>query len=99
MIGKNGCTIARRCAPLPAGMFALLLWKTISFGQQSVPDSITVSPQPSAPENGYSPRPVDVNAEPPLPAPESSSAGGVQIDSRETGYSSAPRRFHYTLHL
>ena len=59
---------------------------------------MAVSPQPSAPESGYSPGPVDVNAEPTLPAPESSSAG-VQIDSRETGYSSAPRRFHYTLDL
>lgn len=98
MTGKNGCTLARRCAPFPAGMFALLLWKTVSFGQQSVPDSIATSPQPSPPESGYSPRPVDINTEPTLPAPESSGAG-VQIDSRETGYSSAPRRFHYTLEL
>src|SRR5450759_1835899 len=98
MIGKNGCNIARRCALFPAGIFALLLRTTIGFGQQSAPDAIAVSPQSVAPASEDSPTSVDANTDATLPAPESSSAS-VQADSRETGYSSVPRRFHYNLDL
>ena len=98
MIGKNGCNIARRCALFRAGIFALLLRTTLSFGQQSVPDSIAVSPQPLAPESASSATSVDANTDATLAAPETSSAS-VQADPRETGYSSVPRRFHYNLDL
>jgi hypothetical protein len=97
MIAKNGCNIARRCALFPAGIFALLLRTTIGFGQ-SVPDAIAVSPQSVAPASEDSPTSVDANTDATLPVSESSSAS-VQADSRETGYSSVPRRFHYNFDL